>query len=511
MKYDCIVIGAGISGLSCAAFIAKAGKKVILIERSEKPGGYFSSFEYNGYHFDSGIKAVENAGLLFPMLENFGIMDKLNFVKNRVYAGFEDKVFSMESDESLLEYFDFLGERFPESRSGIEDLLKEMQELNSFMGSLSGMSGPLYGKTTFLTKLKSIPWFLKNGKKLLGFLKKLKYNNIPFRDFLKVRIPDDELVSIIDEPFFEGTPAFFGLAYPTVFRDYFYPRGGIEQIPLELAEFIRKSGGTVLTNTEVTKILLERSSPAGVVTDTGQEIESPVIVNAADAKRLYNKLLPENSVDQDFLQRLNRAQVSDSVFSVFMGVDTAPENLDQHVEHIIYVPAAAKPCDYESPEYFKTTGMEISIPCMRDPSLAPAGKTGVILNVNTTQKALNGWGRSVSRAEYERLKEQAADDVMANFFRLYPSLREKIEFRIVATPFTMEEKTLNSGGSITGWNYHPSETFPLRDFRKMKRSIDTPVKNLFQIGQWSFDPAGVPVCLITAKLAADRVLNISRP
>jgi phytoene dehydrogenase-like protein len=116
----------------------------------------------------------------------------------------------------------------------------------------------------------------------------------------------------------------------------------------------------------------------------------------------------------------------------------------------------------------------------------------------------------VSRAEYERLKEQAADDVMANFFRLYPSLKEKIEFRIVSTPFTMEEKTLNSGGSITGWNYHPSETFPLRDFRKMKRSIDTPVRNLFQIGQWSFDPAGVPVCLITAKLAADRVLNISR-
>lgn len=134
---------------------------------------------------ESGIKAVENAGLLFPMLENFGILDNLQFVKNRVYAGFEDKVFSMESDESLLECFDFLGERFPESRSGIENLLKEMEELNSFMGSLSGMSGPLYGKTTFLTKLKSIPWFLKNGKRLLGFLKKLKYNNVPFRDFLR--------------------------------------------------------------------------------------------------------------------------------------------------------------------------------------------------------------------------------------------------------------------------------------------------------------------------------------
>ncbi len=462
MKFDCIVIGAGIAGLSCAAFLSKAGKKVALVERAEKPGGCFSSFQYRGYHFDSGIKAVENAGLLFPMLENFGIMDKLDFVKNRVYAGFEDKVFSMESDESLLAYFDFLGERFPESRSGIEDLLKEMEELNSFMGSLSGMSGPLYGKTTFL-----------------GFLKKLKYNNVPFRDFLRARILDDELVSIIDEPFFDGTPAFFGLAYPTVFRDYFY--------------------------TEVTKIILERNLPVGVVTDTGDELKASSIVNAADAKRLYNRLLPENTLDKDFLQRLNRAQLSDSVFSVFMGVDTPPENLDKPVEHIIYVPVAAKYCDYESPDYFKTAGMEISIPCLRDPSLAPEGKTGIILNLNTTQKAMNGWGKGISVEEYERTKEEVADDVMANFFRLYPSLKEKVEFRIVATPFTMEEKTLNSGGSITGWNYHPSETFPLRDFMKMKKSINTPVKNLFQVGQWSFDPAGLPVCLITAKIAADRV------
>lgn len=505
MKFDCIVIGAGIAGLSCAAFLSKAGKKVALVERAEKPGGCFSSFQYRGYHFDSGIKAVENAGLLFPMLENFGIMDKLDFVKNRVYAGFEDKVFSMESDESLLAYFDFLGERFPESRSGIEDLLKEMEELNSFMGSLSGMSGPLYGKTTFLTKLKSIPWFFKNGKKLLGFLKKLKYNNVPFRDFLRARILDDELVSIIDEPFFDGTPAFFGLAYPTVFRDYFYPKGGIERIPLEIAEFVRNTGGTVLTNTEVTKILLERNLPVGVVTDTGDELKASSIVNAADAKRLYNRLLPENTLDKDFMQRLNRAQVSDSVFSVFMGVDTPPENLDKPVEHIIYVPVAAKYCDYESPDYFKTAGMEISIPCLRDPSLAPEGKTGIILNLNTTQKAMNGWGKGISVEEYERTKEEVADDVMANFFRLYPSLKEKVEFRIVATPFTMEEKTLNSGGSITGWNYHPSETFPLRDFMKMKKSINTPVKNLFQVGQWSFDPAGLPVCLITAKIAADRV------
>jgi len=149
--------------------------------------------------------------------------------------------------------------------------------------------------------------------------------------------------------------------------------------------------------------------------------------------------------------------------------------------------------------------MEISIPCLRDASLAPEGKTGIILNLNTTQKAMNGWGKGISVEEYERTKEEVADDVMANFFRLYPSLREKVEFRIVATPFTMEEKTLNSGGSITGWNYHPSETFPLRDFMKMKKSINTPVKNLFQVGQWSFDPAGLPVCLITAKLAADRV------
>ena len=504
MRVDAVVIGAGISGLSCGAFLAKAGRSVVVIERAERPGGYFNSFQYNGYHFDGGIKAVENAGLLLPMMQSLGLEKRVNFMKNRMYAGLEDKLFLMDSDEDISAYFDYLGNLFPDSKTGLGEVLAEMMDLTRVMEVISDMSRPLYKENPILSKLKSAAWFMKNGKRLMELLKKLKYNEVLFREFLQERIKDEELINIIDEPFFYGTPAFFGLAYPTVFRDYYYPEGGISKIPDVLTECITENGGIVKLNTEVVEIKVSNGRAVGVVTSTGQEISAGSIINAADARKLYTKLLPKETVSSDFLTRLARATVSDSVFSIFLGVDSSPEDLDHDVAHVIYVPAAAKPVDYSSPEYFETAGMEISIPCLRDRKLAPEGKTGIILNLNSTQEFSNGWGKKVSREAYESIKEKAADQVMENFFKLYPSLRDKIEFRLVATPFTMERKTLNSGGSISGWSYHPDETFPFRDFKKMNKSILTPVKSLYQVGQWSFDPAGVPVCLITAKVAADR-------
>ena len=72
-SYDVLIVGAGMAGLTAAAYLSKAGLKVLLCEKEKKIGGLVNSFEYKGFIFDGGIRAIENSGIVVPMLRQLGI------------------------------------------------------------------------------------------------------------------------------------------------------------------------------------------------------------------------------------------------------------------------------------------------------------------------------------------------------------------------------------------------------------------------------------------------------
>ena len=80
-KYQTIVVGGGIAGLTCAAYLAKGGQRVLLIEKNNECGGLVNSFSRDGFRFEAGVRALENAGIIFPMLQELGI--ELEVVKVR--------------------------------------------------------------------------------------------------------------------------------------------------------------------------------------------------------------------------------------------------------------------------------------------------------------------------------------------------------------------------------------------------------------------------------------------
>ncbi len=73
VKYDTIIVGGGIAGLTSAVYLARAGQKILLIEKNDEFGGLVSSFERDGFHFEAGVRALESAGIIFPMLDDLGI------------------------------------------------------------------------------------------------------------------------------------------------------------------------------------------------------------------------------------------------------------------------------------------------------------------------------------------------------------------------------------------------------------------------------------------------------
>ena len=122
-KYNTIVVGGGIAGLTSAAYLSRAGKKVLLIEKNRECGGLVNSFTRDGFHFDAGVRALEDAGIIFPMLKDLGI--HLDVVKSKVSLGIENDILHIEDLNSLTEYRDLLKKAFPESEAEIDDVLKD--------------------------------------------------------------------------------------------------------------------------------------------------------------------------------------------------------------------------------------------------------------------------------------------------------------------------------------------------------------------------------------------------
>ena len=77
-KYNTIVVGGGIAGLTAAAYLSRGGEKVLLIEKNGECGGLVNSFTRDGFHFDAGVRALEDAGIIFPMLKNLKTRGYLN-------------------------------------------------------------------------------------------------------------------------------------------------------------------------------------------------------------------------------------------------------------------------------------------------------------------------------------------------------------------------------------------------------------------------------------------------
>jgi len=255
---------------------------------------------------------------------------------------------------------------------------------------------------------------------------------------------------------------------------------------------------------------------------------SPLVgIWAADLKSFYSMISLEKLDDQQVKNSilLRQAEITgkrgnDSVLTVFLAVDLDKSYFaEKSSEHFFYTPsrsgqslAGALPVDGERgaietwlKKFFQLTTYEISCPVMRDESLAPAGKTGLIISVLfdyqlTRRIEEQGW--------YEEFKvfcEQAVIKTLDS--SIYPGIRHAVLHQFSSTPLTMARLASNFEGAITGWAFtnHP---MPAENrLPKIMNAVKTPIPGVFQAGQWTYSPAGLPISIITGKIAADGVIK----
>ena len=521
MEFDAVIVGGGIAGLTAAAFLSKAGKSVLVCEKAEKCGGLVNNFERDGFIYDGGVRALENSGVLFPMLRQLGI--SIDFVPNLISVGIEDKIINIASEESVDEYKNLLIAVYPDNEAEIEEIFKQIRKIMHYMDVQYGIDNPMFldfKKDQEYMLKKIIPWMFK----YVFIAPKISKMNEPVVDFLKRYTLDQSLLDIITQHFFQETPAFFALSYLKLYLDYHYPIGGTSKIIFELEDFITSHHGVIRTDTKIVDLDLENKF---VKDSHGNSFHFRRLIWAADLTTLYRILDPEKVSDIKAKNAIIEGQKlvlgktgNDSIYTVFLGVDLDKNYFAEKCsEHFFYTPSRVgqSVCgpipvsgDRETiekwlEEFFKLTTYEISIPVLRDSNMAPAGKTGLIISFLFDYKLTK---QIEEQCWYDAFKSYCEKSVIRVLnASVYPGLEKSIVHKFSSSPLTMAKLSGNHEGAITGWSFTNRPIPAESRLPKIMNAIKTPFEGVYQAGQWTYSPSGLPISFLTGKIAADRVIK----
>ncbi|MFO7842090.1 MAG: NAD(P)/FAD-dependent oxidoreductase [Fidelibacterota bacterium] len=526
-----IIAGGGIAGSIAAAFLVKEGISVTLMEKEDQLGGLVNSFEREGYVFDGGLRAVESSGLILSTLQELGI--DLPLVKSTVSLGVEDRIISLKETEDIQDFENLLKHFYPENGAEIEAIVLEIRKVMQYMMVLLGNEAPVYsgGKKRDARSLrKLLPWLVK----LLATIPKLSKLGLPIEEHLKKFTRDPQLTDIIKQHFFKGTPASFALSYFLFYFDYNYPLGGTGSLARAVECYLREKGCDIRTNTKICSLDPEEKE---VRDQHGNVYGYDKLIWAADNKYLYSIIDTAQVAYKKLREGIERKRASlrelrgaESVVSVYLGVDLPPSYFTSIcTEHLFYTPdrrgiSTADPDRIKSwmrvnkpggskedkayikqylKDLFYYNTLEISFPVLRDPDLAPEGKTGMIVSVLFDYDLCRfiydaGW--------YDEFKSYSEDLIIDILDKsVFPGLKDSVEMRFSATPLTLQQYTGNTDGAIVGWSFtNPVMPVP-HSMIHMPKAVETVLPDVYQAGQWTYSPAGLPISILTGKVAAGKV------
>ena len=525
--YSTIVVGGGIAGLTSAAYLSRAGQRLLLIEKNKECGGLVNSFNRDGFHFDAGIRALEDAGIIFPMLKELNI--KLEVVKSPVSIGIENEIIHIDNLDSLNKYRELLIKFFPESIEEINGVTRIIRKIMKHMDVLYGIENPVFKDLKRDIRFvlgKLLPWL----PKFIFTVGKINRMRMPVEDYLKHIVKNPSLADMISQHFFRNTPAFFAMSYFSLYLDYFYPKGGTGRLPEALKNKITEYGGEIKTETQVIKIIADKH----LVIDQNKRLyRYDNLIWAADLKTLYEIAEVKNlspgikSKYEETKNKILKSRGGDSVFTLFLGVDEPLENFKTISNgHFFYTPSRKGLGETHRAElnnmlndrdkitkeqilvwldkFTRLNTYEISIPGLKDPGLVPVGKTGLIISFLAEYDLFK---RVYEAGWYDEFITELENHILKIIsYTIYPMLKDKIIMRFSFTPLSIENRIGSSEGAITGWSFQN----PVPVINKIQisdRSVFTPIPSVFQAGQWAYSPAGVPMSILTGKVAANKILK----
>lgn len=485
-RYDALVIGAGMGGLTAAATLVQAGLKVAVFEARHHPGGYCTSFKRPGpFTFNaavSSLSALNKAGWLGSILDRLGIYQPQNYIKLETL---KDLVFprhrlrvrggAKDLEEQLIGLFPGEQEGIKEIFQIFAQIYRELQDLTAaqLAGNLRGVTFPSYSR----------------------------YKNWTLGKLLDSQLREPQLKSIFaGQCFYMGSPPSRAslVAVASMFMAYledgtYHVVGGVQALPDLLARYIQEGGGKIFLRTPVKAILCEAQTAKGVLIGEGESIFAPLVISNIDPFQTL-ALLPPGPVLEDYRRRLSQLSLSPSYFKIYLGVDLPLQDLDL-APHLDYFPSYDIEALFAEPlkgNYSpQLLSYDISIPSLADKTLAPPGRHSLSV---TLLAAYN-------TRQWKEYKEELKEKVLASLERHLPEISRHILWKEAATPWTMERFTGNYRGAAYGWEQTPEQMGGRRV------SPLTPIRGLYLAGHWTNPGGGVASVAVSGMLTAKEALK----
>jgi phytoene dehydrogenase-like protein len=505
-RYDGIVIGAGHNGLITAAYLAKSGKKILILERRSMVGGIAATEEiYPGFKF---LTCAHRAALAPVIHRDLALgQHGLELLPNS-----SPFIALMPGDAPLMIPTDLREAAASIGRFSHKDAEKYAQfcvlvnKLSVFLGTLYGVRLPkeTNHEQAHITELVKVLWkFRRLGEKdMYEFLRILPMSIADLlnewfdTEVLKAAIAAAGVLGSFVGPRQQGTSFLFlhhQLGVPNgALRSAGLVRGGIGNLPHALAQAARRYGCEIRTDAAVTRILTRNGAATGVRLENGDEVSANWVISSADIKATFETLLEPTYLDPHFLLQVKNIRARGTVAKVSLALDTLPQftgwPAGEDLGGVIHIGPSLDYLERASDEakygrFSKQPFLEVIIPSVLDPSLAPEGK-----------HVMSVW---LQYAPYElRHGEWAAQretlgDMAVNLIEDYaPGFKNSILHREVLTPRDLEQRFGVTGGHIFHAEMALDQIFFMRPVPGWS-GYHTPIENLYLCGSSTHPGGGI--------------------
>jgi prolycopene isomerase len=482
--FPVVVIGAGLGGLCSAAYLARAGLPVTVVERRSKVGGYASSFQRGRFVFEVSLHGSTLRGeALQSIFEDLGIRTKLELAPlpelYRLLGSAVDLVVPQRDPEA---YIALLGRHFPHEARGIRRFVATMLDIIEETNKLQRGWGKIFK-----------PFFP------FRFPQMWRWREAPLAEMIAAFVEDPRLANLLG-----GLWSYFGLP-PTKLSAFYYAAGSGEYLKYGsyyvkprsgrlshlLEETVREGGGRIVTGVSATQIHMEGDRVAAVSLSDSRRLATETVISNISPQVMMASMLPERLKEAPHMQHYHRHRPSLSAFIVWLGLNRPLPPELKGAEYHINLPEgpeaeyrAALAGDVRRGAFIVTLYDNI----LPDYSPPEATTLSVLFLC-----AYDPWRRFSAdyvrglKTAYEEEKQRWTEILIQRAQQwVFPGLSAAIEVITAATPLTFERYTGHPEGAIYGYEQSTENAF-------MKRVTPrTPIAGLYLSGAWSFPGGGFP-------------------
>jgi all-trans-retinol 13,14-reductase len=510
-KWDAIVIGSGLGGLTTAAYLTSNGLRTLVLEQYDVVGGSSHVFRRKrAFEFDVGVHYLGDCGpegLMPRILRGVGLDGRIEFLPMDP-EGFDTLFFpdlTFRVRRGWDNYEQDLVAAFPAEERGLRRCVSTLRKLAS--QAMAG--GPPRGLRQLLVTPLRAPTLVRWSTRTLGDL----FDACGLSERARA-------VLAAESGTYGAPPSRVSVLMHAVLIDHYlrdggyYPKGGGQVFAAHLLDVVRSHGGDVRTQARVEKILIDDGRAAGVRLSDGEELRAPAVISNADIKRTYLDLVGAERLQSRTVSRLSRMRMSLPLFCVYLGLDIDLRERMPNTNYYLFpswdTESFYRDC-YEG-RFPQRPPVYLTAASVKDPeteALAPPGCSSVqLMAIAPAQHSHWGVeegppvGRGYSRnPAYRAVKRELSERMIDGAAQLIPDIREHIVWQEAATPITHERYTLATGGTSYGLEHSPNQ-WGLRRPRPT-----TEIDGLFLAGASTFYAHGVLGVMLGGVACAGAVLG----